>query len=60
MRSAIIDPIIPPEMCIRDSFPTVADQLLTVTGLMPQELISIYTLSGVRLATIEADLQGTV
>ena len=41
-------------------FPTVADQLLTVTGLMPQELISIYTLSGVRLATIEADLQGTV
>ena len=28
-------------------FPTVANQLLTVTGLMPQEQISIYTLSGI-------------
>lgn len=40
-------------------FPTVADQLLTVTGLMPQEQISIYSISGVCLATIEADTQGT-
>lgn len=40
-------------------YPTVADQLLTVTGLMPQEQISIYSISGVCLATIEADPQGT-
>lgn len=40
-------------------YPTLADQTLSVSGLMPYETISIYSISGDRLATFEADSTGS-